>query len=166
MPSPTTTLAEGQVNGMASSMSAAELRYQSIVNSADDHFAPSSEEEFEGYVAPAWAFDSTSALDCLDMVLPFEEEILEVIMGIDRPWEDLHHRSYFLPPLQEVESRFSELFTSDLYMVSNPLAPTHFRAEGNMSVISKMISINILRNPKVVKNIFIGAECSPEEIQV
>src|SRR5690606_22103443 len=82
------------------------------------------------------------------------------------PWEDLHHRSYFLPPVQEVESRFSELFTSDVCTVSNPLAPIHFRAEGNMLVISKTISINISRNPSVIENLFIGAECSPEEIQI
>ena len=105
-------------------------------------------------------------MDRLDSVLPFEEAILEVMMGIDRPWEDLHHRSYFLPPLQEVESRFSKLFTSDVCTVSNPLAPAHFRAEGNMSMISKMIAINISRDPNVIKNLFIGIECSPEEIQI
>ena len=108
----------------------------------------------------------TADLDCLDSVLPSEEEILEVMMGIDLPWEDLHHRSYFIPPLQEVESIFSELFTSDVCTVSNPLAPTHVRAEGNMSVISKTIPINISRDPSIIENIFIGIECSPEEIQI
>ena len=113
-------------------------------------------------MAPAWSFDSNSALDCLDSVLPSEEAILEVMMGIDRPWEDLHHRSYFLPPLQEVESRFSKLVGSDVFTVSNPLAPTHVRAEGNMSVISKTIPINISNDPNIIYNIFIGIECSPE----
>jgi len=72
------------------------------------------------------------------------------MMGVYRPWEVLHHRSYFLPPLQEVESRFSEIFTSDVCMVSNPLAPAHIHAEGNMSVISETIPINISRNPNVI----------------
>ena len=120
---------------MAFPMSTTELRYQSIINSVDNHSTPFSEMELDGDVAPAWSLHSTSALDCLDMVLPSEEAILEAMMGIDRPWEDLHHRSYFLPPLQEVESRFSELFTSDVCTVSNPLAPAHIRAKGNMSVI-------------------------------
>ena len=40
LPSPTTTLVEGQVNGMAFPISAAELRYQSIIHSADDHSTP------------------------------------------------------------------------------------------------------------------------------
>ncbi len=117
LPSPMTTLVEGQENGMAFPMSAAELRYQSIANSVEDHSTPFSEEELDGHVAPAWSLDSASALDCLDSVLPSEEAILEVMMGIDRPWEDLHHRSYFLPPLQEVESRFSKLYSSDVCWV-------------------------------------------------
>jgi len=112
LPSPTTKLVEGQVNGMAFPMSTAELRYQSIVNSADDQSTPFSKEELDGDVASAWTLDSTSTLDCLDMVLPSEEAILEAMMGVDQPWEDLHHCSYFLPPLQEVESWFSELFTN------------------------------------------------------
>jgi hypothetical protein len=65
------------------------------------------------------------------------------MMGIDRPWKDLHQHSYFLPSLLEVESRFAKLVGSDVCTVSNPLAPTQFRAEGNMSVISKTIPINI-----------------------
>ena len=93
MPSPKTTLVEGKVGGMAFAMSAAKLRYQSIVNSANNHSTPFSEEESDGDVFPAWSLDSTSALDCLDSVLPSEEAILEAMMGIDRPWEDLHHRS-------------------------------------------------------------------------
>lgn len=117
-------------------------------------------------MAPAWTLDSTSIMDCLDMVLPSEEAILEVMMGVDRPWEDVHHRSYFLPPLHEVKSRFSELLTSDVFTVSNPLAPTHFHVEGNISVISKKISINISRNPNVIENLFIRAERSPKEIQI
>ena len=100
------------------------------------------------------------------MVLPSEEAILEVMMGVDRPWEDLHHHSYFLPPLQEVESRFSKLFTSDVCTVSNLLALAHFHAEGNIYVISKMIPINISTNSNVIENLFIRVECSLEEIQV
>ena len=38
--------------------------------------------------------------------------------------------------------------------------------EGNLSNISATIPINISSNPKVTENIMIGADCSPEEIQV
>ena len=143
-------------------MSSAKLAYQSIINSADNHPTTFSLEELDGDAASAWTLDSTSALDCLDTVLPSEEAILEAMMGVNRPWEDLHHRSYFLPPLHEVESRFSNLLTSDVCTVSNPLAPAQLSVEGNMSVISRTVPINISRNPNVIENVFIGVDCSPE----
>lgn len=136
LPSPATTLDEGQVGGMTFPMSTPELRYQYIVNSGDDHPTPFSEEESDGDVAPACTLDSTFSIDCLDIVLPSGESILEVMMGVDRPLEDLCHRSYFLPPLREVESRFSNLLTNNVCTVSNPLAPAHIHVEGNMLVIS------------------------------
>ena len=165
LPSSTTTLDGGLVGGIEFPMSIAELSYQSIVNSTDNHPTPFSQEELDGDVALAWTLDSTSALDCLDIVLPSEEEILEAMMGVDQPWEDLHHHSYFLPPLHEIESRLSNLSTSDVCTVSNPLALAQFSA-GNMSVISRTILVNISRNPNVIENVFIGADCSPEEIQI
>ena len=64
-----------------------------------------------------------------------------------------------------MEARFSNLFTSDVCKISNPLAPAHFHAEGNMLVILEAISINISRDPNMIENLFIGIECSPEEIQ-
>lgn len=117
-------------------INATELTYKSIVNSANNRSTPFSQEELDGDVAPAWTLDSTSALDCLDTVLPSKEEILEAMMGVGRPWEDLHHCSYFPPALREVESSLSNLSTSDVCTVSNPLALAKFSAERNMSVIS------------------------------
>ena len=75
LPSSTTTLDGGQVGGMEFPMSAAELIYHSIFNSADNHPTPFSQNELDGNVALAWTLDSTSALDCLDIVSPSEEEI-------------------------------------------------------------------------------------------
>jgi hypothetical protein len=39
-------------------------------------------------------------------------------------------------------------------------------AKGNMVTIYKMIPINISRTPGIVENVVIGADCSPEEIQI
>ena len=33
-------------------------------------------------------------------------------------------------------------------------------------MISPIIPVNISRDPNVIENVFIGAECSPEEIQI
>ena len=38
--------------------------------------------------------------------------------------------------------------------------------EGNMETIAETIPINISWNHGVVENVFIGADCSPEEIQI
>jgi hypothetical protein len=38
--------------------------------------------------------------------------------------------------------------------------------EGNMETIAQMIPIDISRILGIVENIFIGADCSPEEIQI
>ena len=36
-------------------------------------------------------------------VFPSDEAIIEAMSGIEPPWEELHHRSYFLPPLDRLE---------------------------------------------------------------
>ena len=86
--------------------------------------------------------------------------------GIDRPWDDLHHQSYFLPDLSKVESSFpSPLSPSPVHPVLNPLAPTLVFVEGNMAVISDTTLVNISRDPNIIENVFIGSNCSLEEIQ-
>jgi hypothetical protein len=39
-------------------------------------------------------------------------------------------------------------------------------AEGNMVSITEMIPIDISRTPGIVENVFVGVDCSPEEIQI
>jgi hypothetical protein len=46
------------------------------------------------------------------------------------------------------------------------LATHEVYAEGNMETITETIPINISQNPGVVENVFIGADYSPEEIQL
>ena len=48
----------------------------------------------------------------------------------------------------------------------NPLPREGVFAEGNMENISATIPINIFVKPNVVENIYIGANCSPEEIAI
>jgi hypothetical protein len=64
--------------------------------------------------------------------------------GSDRPWNDMHHRSYFLPDLVRIEQ---DEFRSTLSeMVSHVVVSldTHgIYAEGNMANIYPTISINI-----------------------
>ena len=45
----------------------------------------------------------THAHDCLDSVFPLDKEIIEAMSGVEPPWEELHHRSYFLLKLDCLE---------------------------------------------------------------
>ena len=46
---------------------------------------------------------SSHAHNCLDSVFPSDEAIIEAMSGVEPPWEELHHRSYFLPELDCLE---------------------------------------------------------------
>ena len=42
-----------------------------------------------------------------------DEKIREILSVDDLPWEDLHHRSSFLPEIDHFENDFSSIFTTD-----------------------------------------------------
>jgi hypothetical protein len=87
--------------------------------------------------------------------------------GPDKPWEDLHHRSYFLPELHRIEAgEFTITMTGEQPCPINLLATQDIYAEGNMATIAETLPINISRTPGVMENVFVGADCSPEEIQI
>ena len=46
------------------------------------------------------------------------------------------------------------------------LATQKIYAEGNMETIVETLLINISWNSGIVENVFVGADCSPEEIQI
>jgi hypothetical protein len=54
----------------------------------------------------------------------------------------------------------------DKYCPINPLAMHVVYVEGNMETIDEMIPIDIYRTPGIMENIFVGVDCSPEEIQI
>lgn len=76
---------------MAYRMSTTEIAYQSIVNTADPDPIPVSLEVLDNDVALVWTNDSNLAMDCLDIILPSKEEILESMTGVERSQDDLHH---------------------------------------------------------------------------
>jgi hypothetical protein len=85
----------------------------------------------------------------------------------DKPWDDLHHRSYFLPKLGRIEAReFILTMTGDRSYPINPLATHEVYAEGNMATIAETISINISRTLDIMENVFVGVDFSPGEIQI
>ena len=87
-------------------------------------------------------------------------------MGVEQPWEELHHRSYFLPKLDRMEcdefrAIFSEKIGNPMVTLSSPCP----MADGNMANVSPTIPINISHDPGKVENGYIEADCSPDEIK-
>ena len=70
-----------------------EVGYQAITKTTvDPILVPLTvSEELEEAYLPAWAENSFHSTDCLDMVLPYDEAILEAMCRRDNICEDLHH---------------------------------------------------------------------------
>jgi hypothetical protein len=92
--------------------------------------------------------------------------ILEAMTGPNKPWDDLHHRSYFLLKLKRIEAgEFITTMNGDAPCPINPLAMHEIYTEGNMESITEMIPIDISKTPSVVENVFVGEDCSPKRFK-
>jgi hypothetical protein len=166
LPSPSTSMEGVGHPRMAMHLSVVEFSY-SIVQQASSLPNPTSPQELDLVLEPIWAQDSLATHDPLDLVFPSDEVILEAMNGLDRPWDDLHHISYFLPELRRVEAgEFTTIMNGYVTCPFNLLAMHKIYAQGNMKSISKTIPINICRTPGVMENVFVGSDCSSEEIQI
>ena len=86
--------------------------------------------------------------------------------GVEPPWEELHHRSYFLPEIYRLEHEdFREVLSERIGSPMVPLSSLGPMADGNMENISPTIPINISHDPGRIENVYIGAECSHAKIQ-
>jgi hypothetical protein len=166
LPSPSTMMEGTKNHGMDMPVFAVEVAY-SIIQRASADLDPTLAQELDRVLEPIWAQGSLADTYSLELVLPSDKVIIEAMTSSDRPWDDLHHRSYFLPELRQIEvGEFTLTMNGDKYCPINPLAMHTIYAEGNMETIAKTIPINISRTPNVMENIFIGADCSPKEIQI
>jgi hypothetical protein len=164
LPSPSAMMDEAGHPGMSMPLSTVEVAY-SLVQQASTNTDPTPTQELDPLLEPIWAHGSLANTDSLDLVLPSDEAVIEAMTSPDKPWEDLHHRSYFLPELSRIEAgEFTVTMTGDRSCHTNPLATHKIYAEGNMETIAEMTPINISRTPGVIDNVFVGAYSSPEEM--
>ena len=120
-----------------------------------------SEEPKEAYM-PVWEVNLNYSYDFLDMVLSFDEDIIDSMIGPNKTCEYLHHKSYFLPELSRIENfEFHVRLVDGIDMAINTFPNEGIFAEGNMQNISTTISINIYTKPYVMENVHIGANFSP-----
>jgi hypothetical protein len=150
--------------GDTMSLSPAEKTYTVIQSESVSMICPPLEDELDQYSLCEWEdISSSSSHDFLSNALLSDESILEDMMLSERPWEDNHHRSSILPPFNEEVTPLASEATDD--------GPTHspstsygIAMKGNLSNISKTITIDISVKPKVVQSITIGEKCTQEEI--
>jgi hypothetical protein len=149
LPSPSTMMEGTRQQGMDMPLSTTEVAY-SIVQQAsvDPDLTPA--QELDLILKPNWAPSSLADTDPLDLVLPSDEAIIEEMTSPNRPWDDLHQKSYFLPELRRIEAIYFNLtMTRDRYFPINPLDTHVVYTEGNMETIAEMIPIDISRTPSV-----------------
>jgi hypothetical protein len=164
LPSPTLSC-EGQSHaGMAMPLSATEIVYQVVLDSSiDPDLFPSSTDEEDLVSRPMWATSLSCSHDCLDETFPLNEAIIEAMNGSDKPWDDVHHRSYFLLELERIEQDdFRPTLSEIVGHAVVPLDMHGIYAKGNMAIIYSTIQVDISRTPGKVENVNISADCSPE----
>jgi hypothetical protein len=56
--------------------------------------------ESNTYSFPSWLNSLSFAFDYISHIFPSDESIMEMLSIDEVPWDDNHHRSSFLPPLE------------------------------------------------------------------
>jgi len=102
LPSPSTMMEGTGHHGMSMPLSTVEATY-SLFQQASADTDPNPSQELDSIPEPIWAQGSLADTDLLDLVFPSYEAIIEAMATLDKPWDDLHHRSYFLPELNRIE---------------------------------------------------------------
>ena len=96
---------EGQSHvGMAMPLSAIEIAYQDVLHSfLNLDLVTSSTDEEDPVIKPMWATTLSCSHDFLNENFLSDEAIIKAMNGSDKHWDDMHHRSYFLPELERIE---------------------------------------------------------------
>jgi hypothetical protein len=105
--------------------------------------------------------------DFLDGTFPSDEAIIEAMNGSKKTWDDMHHRTYFLPELERIKQDDFRYTLSEIVIHAVvPLDTNDIDVEGNMASIYPTIQIKISHTPGKVENINISVDCFPEEISI
>jgi hypothetical protein len=82
-----------------STAEAAYVAIQSTSPSPDNSYSLA----LDAYSVPSWLDSLSSFVDYISHIFPSDESIIEMLIIDELPWDDNHHRSSFLPPLEEVQ---------------------------------------------------------------
>jgi hypothetical protein len=134
---------EFDVLGDTMSLSPAEAAYVTI-QSASPSSNTSHSLAPDTYSVPSWLDSLSSAIDYISHIFPSDESIMEMLSIDDLPWDDNHHQSSFLPPLEEIHQDIQSIFPPDVTKaLQSPILTQDSLSEGNMGNISTTITIDI-----------------------
>lgn len=146
---------EAETYGDTMPLSLAERTYSAIQSESASAICSPQEDELDQYSLPEWVdLPSSSSHDFLSDTLLLDEAILKAMMLSERPWEENHHRSSVLPSLNE-EVLPLTFEASNHGPTHSPSTSYGISTEGNLSNISKTITIDISVKPGVVETIMI-----------
>jgi hypothetical protein len=160
---------EGHSNaGMDMPLSVANIAYQLFLYSSVNPDPITSQTDKEDLVIElGWATLSSCSHDCIDDTFSSNDAIIEAMNGSNKPWDDMHHRSYFLLELARIEQDDFRSTRSEIVGHAIFWLDTHdIYVEGNMVSISPTITINISCTSGKIENVHIRANSSPEEILI
>ena len=123
-------------------------------------------KEEDPYALPTWVVSSSHSHDCLDDIFPSDEAIVKVISTLEQSWGYFHHRYYFLPKIDDIErDEFKAIFSDKIGRPVVPLGSPSKYVEGNTANLSPTLPINISCVLGKIENVYIGADCCPDEIR-
>jgi hypothetical protein len=155
---------EFDVLGDTMSLSPAEATYVTI-QSASPSSNTSHSLAPDTYSVPSWLDSLSSVIDYISHIFPSDESIMEMLSIDDLPWDDNHHRSSFLLPLEEIHQDIRSVFPPNVTEAPQSAILTQDTlSEGNMGNISTMITIDISIKEGVVENINLGANCTLDKV--
>jgi len=96
--------------GDAMPLSPYELAYEAMQSFTDPR---STKIDQMNVVCEESLFTSTSERIAFPEIVSSDEQLREILSVDDLPWEDLHHRSSFLPEDDEFENDFSSIFMAE-----------------------------------------------------
>jgi hypothetical protein len=99
LPSPSAMMDGTGHPNMSMLLTAAKVAYSLVQQtSTNTYLTPA--QELDPLLEPIWVEVSLASINSLDLVFPSDEVVIEAMTSLDKPWEDLHHISYFLPELR------------------------------------------------------------------
>ena len=144
----------------------------SVDHLSTSHLSPSLDDAYVNLVSHEDALDRSSSSCGISSSIPpifhSDEDIMEVMTTFDYPWDDMHHRAYFL--LQQIHDQYAmeskEFIHGEVDWFRHPILALYAFEDGSMANISHTIKINIFDKIGIEENITLGASAPQNKLRL